>query len=583
MMNAVLWSFLLMMTTTTTLTNNDYRTRTTTTRPRPPQMFAEAAAAAMSTGASLPGSSSSSHARYFMGFDLGTSGARISVIEKTLFEPTKPKLLYKELHSDSVSYRGSYDDPTCWVTAVDSLLQGTPLGLKAGTHSICISGTSASCLLVDAQTGKPTRGTRAKMYDYDVVMNNMLHSPPPCSSSSASEGAGAAAAAVLQVRQWMEEHVPVHHVARSNTSALAKLLHYHACQSISSCGSGEKEVLAHQSEYVATTLFLSQKYKCGAGPHVNKRQYVSDWHNALKLGYDVKRLEYPTWLLQLLEHVGIPCCDDVLPRVVEPGEPIGTVSKEAREKYGFSNETMIVGGTTDSNASFLAASSSLSDPYGIAVTSLGSTLAIKMLSRTFVEDCSRGVYSHRFPSSLMSGFFLGRRRQQERDDESQLWLVGGASNVGCAVLRQENFSNEELMELSNDMDVTTTDSDYSYYPLTKKGERFPIADGTKEPILEPKPKSRQEYLKAILQGISKVERMGYDTLGNLGASPPFPKVIMTTGGGSQNEKWLQMRQGLFQQNIPPTPVEESGVVKVLKAENTEASFGAAILAASQAV
>jgi hypothetical protein len=32
-----------------------------------------------------------------------------------------------------------------------------------------------------------------------------------------------------------------------------------------------------------------------------------------------------------------------------------------------------------------------------AVASLGSTLAIKFLSRNFVEDADCGVYSHRFP------------------------------------------------------------------------------------------------------------------------------------------------------------------------------------------
>jgi hypothetical protein len=47
-------------------------------------------------------------------------------------------------------------------------------------------------------------------------------------------------------------------------------------------------------------------------------------------------------------------------------------------------------------------------PPGDAVTSLGSTLAIKMLSAVPVDDSSRGVYSHR----------LG-----------DLWLAGGASNV----------------------------------------------------------------------------------------------------------------------------------------------------------
>ena len=68
---------------------------------------------------------------------------------------------------------------------------------------------------------------------------------------------------------------------------------------------------------------------------------------------------------------------------------------------------------------------------GDAVTSLGSTLALKMLSATPVDDDTRGVYSHR----------LG-----------DLWLAGGASNVGCAVLREQGFDAAELVECSARID-----------------------------------------------------------------------------------------------------------------------------------
>ena len=140
------------------------------------------------------------------------------------------------------------------------------------------------------------------------------------------------------------------------------------------------------------------------------------------------------------------------------------------------------------------------------MTSLGSTLVIKLLSETPVEDSSRGIYSHR----------LGDR-----------WLVGVASNVGCAVLRQEEFSDDELKVLSNAIDPSV-DSPYKYYPLTKIGERFPKNDPNKNPVLTPKPMKeqsgesvvcRQRYLHGILQGISEIEKEGYAALQELGATP----------------------------------------------------------------
>lgn len=87
------------------------------------------------------------------------------------------------------------------------------------------------------------------------------------------------------------------------------------------------------------------------------------------------------------------------------------------------------------------------------MTSLGSTLAIKLLSNNRIEDARFGVYSHRL------------------DDK---WLVGGASNTGGEVLRQL-FTDEQLEKLSeliNPMEASSLD----YYPLRTMGERFPVAD-----------------------------------------------------------------------------------------------------------
>lgn len=87
------------------------------------------------------------------------------------------------------------------------------------------------------------------------------------------------------------------------------------------------------------------------------------------------------------------------------------------------------------------------------MTSLGSTLAIKLLSTTRIEDARFGVYSHRL------------------DDK---WLVGGASNTGGAVLRQL-FSDDQLENLSMQIDPMEA-SPLDYYPLPTQGERFPISD-----------------------------------------------------------------------------------------------------------
>lgn len=207
------------------------------------------------------------------------------------------------------------------------------------------------------------------------------------------------------------------------------------------------------------------------------------------------------------------------------------------QRFSFPPTCIVCAGTTDSIAAFLAAG--VTSP-GEAVTSLGSTLAMKLISTTRVDNSVYGVYSHR----------LG-----------DVWLVGGASNTGGAVLRTL-FTDQELAELSNKIDPSTSSS-LDYYPLPSVGERFPIYDPHMKPRLEPVPASREEYLKGILEGIAKIECRSYSLLLELGASPL--KRVVTCGGGASNETWTAMRE-----RILGVPVQKSG--------NVEASYGSALLA-----
>jgi sugar (pentulose or hexulose) kinase len=70
-------------------------------------------------------------------------------------------------------------------------------------------------------------------------------------------------------------------------------------------------------------------------------------------------------------------------KVVSPGEPMGLISPIVASKYGPSSNAVMVGGTTDSNAAFFAVAGAKPE-FGLAVTFLGSTVALKQLSSTYV-------------------------------------------------------------------------------------------------------------------------------------------------------------------------------------------------------
>ena len=159
-------------------------------------------------------------------------------------------------------------------------------------------------------------------------------------------------------------------------------------------------------------------------------------------------------------------------------------------KFGLSKTLSIIAGTTDGCAAFLA--SGASEP-GDGVTSLGTTLTLKLLSDRPVFSPEYGIYSHRIGDQ---------------------WLAGGASNSGGGVLRKY-FSSEDIARLSGliDPDVPTG---LDYYPLPQAGERFPIADPNFEPRLSPRPDDDRLFFLGLLEGIAHVEGQGYRAPGRIG-------------------------------------------------------------------
>ena len=158
-------------------------------------------------------------------------------------------------------------------------------------------------------------------------------------------------------------------------------------------------------------------------------------------------------------------------------------------------------------------------------------------------------------------------------------MSGGASNTGCLVLKNEGFSDSDLSRLSELIDPHSS-SGLHYYPLSGVGERFPVSDPHKQPILSPKPILgedtatlasttnkdtlwRKMYLHGILEGIARIEKEAYDAFKSLGATPVTQ--VLTCGGGSKNDKWTAMRQHMLH-------------VPTRKAKNVEASYGCALLA-----
>ncbi|WP_411033711.1 FGGY-family carbohydrate kinase [Shinella sp. BYT-45] len=302
-------------------------------------------------------------------------------------------------------------------------------------------------------------------------------------------------------------HAPADSPARGATSALARAIHL-------SRRHGVRRIV-HQADWVLMKLGL-------ASP-------ASDENNALKTGYDLSTERWPDWL----EACGMDIA--LLPAIERAGVPLSDVGPAGRA-LGLPAGCRYHAGTTDGCASFLATGASA---IGDGVTALGSTLVVKLASARRIEAAEYGIYSHRI---------------------LDIWLAGGASNSGGAVIRSF-FDGEQLRAMTPHLrpDVPTG---LAYYPLAKPGERFPVNDPAYPPRLEPRPADDIVFFQAILEGIAAIEKSGYDRLAELGG----PKVasVRTVGGGAANPAWTRMRENAL--GVP-----------FLAARSAEAAVGTASL------
>ncbi|MBV6659205.1 MAG: FGGY-family carbohydrate kinase [Devosiaceae bacterium] len=413
-----------------------------------------------------------------LGIDIGTSGVRTAVLDEagTVISTARAP------HTDDANHNAE-----AWWQAVTRTLEAQVEALRQAGHDpkaiarLAVDGTSGTMVLID-EALEPV--TPALMYN--------------------SSGFEAEAITIAQ-------HVEPASIARGSSSALARMLRLQALD-----GAGRGRHLLHQADYALAKL---------AGGSLG-----SDDNNALKLGWDPEARAWPHWFAD----AGVRM--DLLPDIEPPGTPVGTIAPAIAELFGLSTSLQLHAGTTDSVAAFLASGAS---QVGEGVTSLGTTLAIKLLSDVRIDDAPSGIYSHKVQG---------------------MWLAGGASNTGGGVLASL-FGPDDLARLSAQIDPQRR-SELDYYPLLQPGERFPVNDPALAPRMTPRPADDAQYLHGLLESIGRIEASGYAKLRALGA--PRVTRVLTAGGGAKNAVWTQIRQRLL--GVP-----------VVQTEHVEAAIGAARL------
>jgi len=381
----------------------------------------------------------------------------------------------KELiYSNSVPYQYSFENPNSWIESCSRLLDSLPVEVKSYLNRLAISGTSGTLIACNMK-GEPLG--EAIPYNKACIENKIL----------------------LESLTFEEEHL------RTPYSSLAKAL-----KLIDKYGTNI--LLRHQSDWI-TGWFLKDWTHGEEG-------------NNLKLGWDLVNESWPKSYLNT-------SWQKCLPQIVKSGKIIEQVNFDLAERFNLNKKLLLISGTTDSNASLIAAGLGKED----GLTVLGTTIVVKKIIDKPIKE--QGITTHRVNGE---------------------WICGGASNAGCGIL-SKFFSDLEIKELSRQINPSKNTC-LNLLPLNSKGERFPINNSNLEPILGPRPVSDSLYLHALFEGLANIELKGWEKLGNLTGS--LPKQIITIGGGSKNPQWRKIREKII--NIP-----------IISCSRTT-SFGTALLA-----
>ncbi|WP_116952810.1 FGGY-family carbohydrate kinase [Jiangella endophytica] len=435
----------------------------------------------------------------WVGIDLGTQSVRVLLADDTgqVLALGSARLTS---HRRSDAGRRHEQDPHQWWEAVGEASRQAfgelpPACRSAPVGAVAVCSTSGTVLLGDDR-GAPL--TPALMYDDARAVDELARLKRRLAEADGSAGSGTAVQLswALPKIDWLFRH--------------------HTTTGLSG------RYVAHSADVIAAAL---------VGHRVD-----TDSSHALKSGYDVAGRR---WDERLLGAAGVDPA--TLPEVVAPGSTLGTVTHAAAAHTGIAAGTPIVAGMTDGCAAQIAAGALTPGSWNSV---LGTTLVLKGVSPTLIDDPAGAVYSHRHPDGG--------------------WLPGGASNVGAGAVAGE-FADDDLDALAAAAGRRYEPAGAVIYPLTARGERFPFVrpDATRFELGATS--SRAERYAAVVQGVAYVERLCFERLAALGA--PVDGDIRITGGGTRSDYWNQLRADVLGRPlvIPRTP---------------EPAFGMAVLASA---
>lgn len=453
-------------------------------------------------------------AAVWLGVDIGTQSVRASAVDESGHVLGTG---VHQLHSVRAAGVHVQNPESWWVATCHAITHACALLRGRQVCGLSVASTSGTVVVVD-RSGRPA--SEGLMYD-DARAGDLL--------GSVQEAGG---------EVWQRSGY------RMQASwALPKIV-WLARQGLLTPGT----TVRHQGDFILSRLAA--------------QSMPTDTSTALKAGVDLTSGRWPSEVLTVL---GVP--ESALPELVGSGTVVGTVLPALAASLGLGDGCRLVTGMTDACAAQIAAGAVRPGRWN---TVMGTTMVIKGVSQSLLDDPSGAVYSHRAPFATA-------------------WYPGGASSTGARAF-QKWLPDAALSELT--AGAATIEDPPLAYPLTGTGERFPFVDAEARPAHEPgfDEASAAARFAGMATGIAYLERHAYASLSAIGADLEGP--IGFTGGGARNSWWNQLRCDVLGREVaivsPPRTATPSGAGgaehRAVEADRDAAaadgSIGMAVLAAA---
>lgn len=277
---------------------------------------------------------------YFLGVDLGTTGARAILTDEkgNVISSCSEGIESSFVECSNTEF--SEQKPELWKTPVLDVIKRSIKGVdKNLIRGICFDSTSGTIIPVDKNASPLS----------NAFMHNDVRATEEAEYIRNALGITVKPSFAISKILWIKNNMP-------------EVFEKTAC-------------FIHAADYIRGI--------------VSGNFFITDFSNAVKTGYDLEREKWPEAIEKKL---GIPLSK--LPEVVPTGKVIGKIPVSVAGSIGISPDTEVVAGATDSTTGFY---SSGAGKIGDWNTTLGTVLGVRGISERFIPDPQNLLYTHKHP------------------------------------------------------------------------------------------------------------------------------------------------------------------------------------------